>query len=331
MVGPALKNNNHSGSQFRLAIKIVVLGSLPLFLVFRTSILDATDAATSSSSSLASSSSEATRTTPADDSDLIACHKEVFVNLPIGLSLGGSGNTYEMFAHHGAAANWGQWNQEVRLEPMEVVDAMDPVKSGSGGSYSSCSIWEVGAHKHATDSKELMKRYPYCSYHAFEPVPEFFAVLQKDWAEDSRMALHNYGLANKNQTLTMPKTALEGESTYLGKNKDSKNNDDNTFEMKIRTFDYAVQQAGNQIPTVLHVNCEGCEWDMIPQMLDAGFIQKVPVINLGTHAYPIQNVGKRSIEYCQFRLRLSRTHTLHENSCPFAWERWTKKKEKKTT
>ena len=77
---------------------------------------------------------------------------------------------------------------------------------------------------------------------------------------------------------------------------------------------------------VLNIDCEGCEWEMLPQMLDENFIQQVQVINLSVHNYPQHKLQQRVSDYCVIHQRLSATHVLHKKRAyRFAWERWVKK------
>ena len=58
------------------------------------------------------------------------------------------------------------------------------------------------------------------------------------------------------------------------------------IEVQIKSFDFTLA-ASDGIPTMVqincHVNCEGCEWTFLPEALKHGWIQQVPIIQMGWH------------------------------------------------
>ncbi len=88
-----------------------------------------------------------------------------------------------------------------------------------------------------------------------------------------------------------------------------------------------MKEAGSK-PTLLHMNCEGCEWDLLSQDLERenSFVSDIPVIQIGFHNYGEVGLGKRALEYCDIRKKMSRTHRL-VGAVPFAWERWVLKED----
>jgi FkbM family methyltransferase len=236
-----------------------------------------------------------------------ACLKDVLHHLPVGEGrwrLRTKGKT-GVFAHH-YDAHTGFWNQEIRFDPLPELQK------------DACTVWEVGAHENAADSAELLEQYPKCTYHAYEPIPVFYNKLSKKWANEKRVVTHNYGLADKDGSFTVSEDALKGQSTYIAEGSATSGK---TMTANIRSFDFALSEAGGQVPDLLHMNCEGCEWDMIPQAKRAGFLDKIPVINLGVHNYPNDKLGERSVQLCEMRSLLTETHDMVKG-VPFGWERW---------
>lgn len=235
------------------------------------------------------------------------CLKDVLNSLPIVSKQHRRHPKGLVRAHHYDAHNLDKWNADSRLDPFPA----------STLPQSNCTIWEVGAHKQAADSRAMFKQYPQCHFHAFEPVPAYHAELKKRWKHESRMTTHNYGMANQATTLHLASEALAGQSTFV-QDADHKGSQ-STIPLKIVAFETAFHDAGGY-PTVLHMNCEGCEWDFLPQA--ASWLENVSVIQIGFHAYPFEALGERALQYCQIRKVLSRTHDLQPNVVPFGWERW---------
>eukprot|EP00586_Coscinodiscus_wailesii_P010232 CAMPEP_0172497958 /NCGR_PEP_ID=MMETSP1066-20121228/107532_1 /TAXON_ID=671091 /ORGANISM="Coscinodiscus wailesii, Strain CCMP2513" /LENGTH=219 /DNA_ID=CAMNT_0013271011 /DNA_START=603 /DNA_END=1262 /DNA_ORIENTATION=+ len=213
-------------------------------------------------------------------------------------------------------ANSGLWNMEQRFSPLL------PQKLFLNNN--DCSIWEVGANIRAADIEEFMGMYPNCHYHGYEPVPIFFTQLEHYWKSGVRkeksvnLALHNYGIDSHDATFSVSKAALKGEGTYLGNG-----NDVGGIPIKIKSFDNAVEDAGGIYPTLFHVNCEGCEWDMLSNLLRLKSFRKIPIIQFGTHNYG-KTVGERAWELCRIREKLAESHVM-VYGIAFGWERWVLK------
>mmetsp|Transcript_26873 Transcript_26873/g.40823 ORF Transcript_26873/g.40823 Transcript_26873/m.40823 type:complete len:355 (+) Transcript_26873:148-1212(+) len=282
-------------------------------------------------------------TTAADDSNnnnsYTSCLEETLQNLPIGKGAGRLRRNLMVWAHHYDARN-SQWNQDIRFDPLPEL------------SSEHCSVWEVGAHTRAEDSATFLQQYPHCQYHAYEPIPNYYKQLVRHWKvkhttdNADNMHLHNYGLGGNHFQFPVSSDMLKNQATYIGdaaasaaaadndesspsqqQQQQSQQKDGDTTAT-IQTFAYAVNDAGGNKPTVLHMNCEGCEWDLLQQAMDTNFLQDIPVIQIGFHNYGSVGLGARAIEYCQLRLQLSKTHTLVPGAVPFAWERWVLVKRK---
>lgn len=242
------------------------------------------------------------------DLELLQCLKRVLKELPLGKGKRKKRNPQNMMmvhAHHYDAAS-GKWNADMRLVNLPRLD------------QEGCVVWEVGAFKYARDTQELLAKHPHCQYHAFEPVPAFYATLQETWKDEPRVHTHNYGLGKASKSLSVPQSALQEQSTYLDGTKGG------DVEIQIKSFDEAMDETGGKHPTLLHMNCEGCEWDMLPAIVETGFLAQIPMLQVGTHNYG-KDLGSRTFELCQIRQLLNQTHSMTSDSVAFAWERWEKR------
>jgi len=173
--------------------------------------------------------------------DQTQCLKDVLQHLPIGHGRGKFRvQEKQAFPHHYDAGNDKLWNADMRFKPLPQLQTSDP-----------CSIWEVGAHKRADDSRRLLRDYPHCQFHAYEPVPNFFGELEYRWKGEDRMRLHPYGLAAKPSVFRLDPEDLKGQSTYIGETGGG------SIQAQIQSLDVAIREAGNVPPTLLHMNCEG--------------------------------------------------------------------------
>jgi FkbM family methyltransferase len=253
---------------------------------------------------------------PTKDSEMLVCLKEVLANLPIGKGrLSHKRNPRNLqisFAHHyDAETNKNKWNANDRFLPMPELETAEH-----------CSVWEVGAFKTADDSQQLLKSYPKCTYHAFEPIKQYYQELEAKWKSEDRVHTHNFGIGGKELVLNIDPASLQNQGTYIGDA--PKASQDSSVQVFIKSFDSAIAEADGHVPTLLQMNCEGCEWDFLTDGMEAGFIQKIPIIQVGIHNYGDVGLGGRVWELCEIHQRLSETHVMVKG-VPFAWERWVKK------
>ena len=73
---------------------------------------------------------------------------------------------------------------------------------------------------------------------------------------------------------------------------------------------------------LLHVNCEGCEYEMLENIIKSGLHWKIKIIQFGTHFFP--EVPRLTERYCAIRSELSKSHQMVYGTA-FAWERWDRK------
>lgn len=186
-----------------------------------------------------------------------------------------------------------------------------------------CSVWEVGANIASVDSKDLIAMYGSCKYHGFEPFPDFNEKLEEVWKDDNRMTVHKFGIAGEDKTFSVSKDVLagiDGASTFLGDGTDAAGAE---VDIHIKSLDYALEKADG-IPTLLEMNCEGCEWSFLKEAFEHGWIKKVSIIQIGWHVYGDIGVGARAWELCEIREKPSETHVM-DYGLAFGWERWSLK------
>lgn len=248
------------------------------------------------------------------------CLEEAVLHLPIGEGnpvsrAGGNPNGMSVWAHHYDAGRMEIWNGNDRLR--NITELSSPP----------CSFWEVGAHTQAADTRYFLGRYPECDYHAYEPIPLYYEPLARLWKATANVQTHNYGVGKEEGRSHVPNAALDGLGTYIGDAKITPGYKgiQDYQSVTIKSFDAAVQSARGRKPTVLHVNCEGCEWTMVPEAVEAEFVRDIPVIQISFHNYGAVGLGRRVIQYCEIQEQLSRTHD-RVIGVPFGWERWVLKK-----
>lgn len=247
----------------------------------------------------------------ASSSQLTCLHQVLNGELPLNLReldvSQGSANLSVAYPHHWDAGQTSLWNEKIRFEDISKLHRAP------------CSVWEVGANTEARDTKVFMKMYPLCQYHAFEPIPQFAEQLRNNWAGEERIRIHNYGLGGQTVTTKIHEDEIRGQSTFI-QTQDGADGGRGQIEIQVKSLTETIHDIG--LPTMLHLNCEGCEWQLLEAALHDGYLQKISVVQIGWHNYG-SHIGVRAWQLCDLRYRLGRTHRL-VSGVAFGWDRWEK-------
>ena len=88
----------------------------------------------------------------------------------------------------------------------------------------------------------------------------------------------------------------------------------------VKAFGPVVEGLALSDVAVIKMNIEGGEYDLLPAMIDSGFMQHVDTLMVQFHKYGPDDVARRDA----IRAGLSRTHVC-EWVYPFVWEQWARK------
>ena len=117
----------------------------------------------------------------------------------------------------------------------------------------------------------------------------------------------------------MSPSEIDGQSTFGMK--DSAKSSSEKIKLEIREAAGEVRKLrgeSGQI-TLLHVNCEGCEWELLESIIESDEHTKIKVIQFGSHYFSqVKDIATR---YCNVRSQLSKTHRMVYGQA-WAWERW---------
>jgi len=222
--------------------------------------------------------------------------------------------TGKLVAHHFDAGNHHIWNQHMRFEELSSL------KDGN-------LIVYVGANTDGADGVELMRKCPQCIIHIFEPVPTFNKILTEKWdghkvSNGWDATVNKFGLGSNDRIVKLSKASIIGQSTF-----GMKETEGGDFEeLQIRDASKAVGEVLRSLKDktevdLLHVNCEGCEWEMFENLISSGIHTKIRMIQFGTHYFSqVENTQR----YCHIRDSLSQTHHMLYGEA-WGWERWDRR------
>lgn len=244
----------------------------------------------------------------------LSCMEEVGRNLPIR-------KDGYMAAHHWDAAT-GKWNEEIRFMEFDLfIEA--PL------------VMDVGGNVAAFDSQEFRRMLPDAEIHIYEPVPAFFGPLNEAWLSDTKAHIHDYGLGGETGAILLERKDLNGIATFIMDGRREVSNEAKTPQLESDTITMKVMDGKKEISRLLelgyshidllHMNCEGCEWELLERLIQADTLKHVKYIQVSFHNYGERGIGNILPRYCLIREALTRTHEKII-ALPFGWERWILKK-----
>ena len=115
--------------------------------------------------------------------------------------------------------------------------------------------------------------------HIYEPVPQYFANLEKVWSDHVRtnnwtVEVHQYGLGDSTKTILLSEADLQGQGTFGMKDTES----DDEKKIKLDIIDAATvfnNVTGWSDLDLFHVNCEGCEYEMLENIINSNLHQRI--------------------------------------------------------
>jgi len=216
-------------------------------------------------------------------------------------------NSKQLAVHHWLAQT-GLWNEDSRFNNLSLTKAS--------------TVIYVGANSMGADGKRLMDMFN-CTIHLFEPVPAFYAELSTHWAHYKTdlgydATTHNYGLGLDNRTVFLAAEDLDGQGTFgMAENTEKKE-----IPLEIRegaSVLRGLKTNEDDLIDLLHVNCEGCEWEMFDNLIETGELSKIRSVQFSSHFF--QQVPNLVARYCNIKSHLSKTHHMVYGQS-FGWERW---------
>jgi len=203
------------------------------------------------------------------------------------------------------------WNKEVnnwnygghgdrRLTPFEVTLNENSV------------FIEIGGNR-GDDMDFFLNTYPFLNYYVFEPVKQWATHLEN---KHKVPKVHVYAIGLGDEAAELNFDANQG----FGANQWGKR-DAVTIAQVSDFFNSHPVLNSSQID-VFHINCEGCEYPVLEELIKANYAPKWKVLQFGSHNYPHQ----RDImaRYCRLQDLLLPTHN-RVWGVPGAWERWVRK------
>lgn len=229
--------------------------------------------------------------------------QDILRNLPVKPD--GSAHPHFFFV------NTSKWSESrKRLEDIDFLPAR------------ACTVAYVGAGADGFDGIYMHKKFG-CHVRMTEVIPEYSALLKKRTSKYGKyMSVHNLGVGSLGQKARIPEALLRGQGTShqsILRNVSCVK----CVTVRLVRADELLDLFGFTSIDLLHVNCEGCEYDLFTSMSEK-WRSRINVIQIGTHNYPVNEVATSATRLCDMRRKLSETHRMSWGT-PFVWERWRRR------
>ncbi|CAD7937836.1 unnamed protein product [Amoebophrya sp. A25] len=194
----------------------------------------------------------------------------------------------------------------------EVVSSDNGISSDEESSTSpktSTVMLYIGAFRNGTDGMHFAAQHPELEVHFFEPSNDFFQDLvthvAKDKGVDStgemkpenfkeehdqqkrRLFFHNYGVGAKTEVLQLALGADGSTTDNAGWMQAHGHEFDKMESILIKSVDEMFRSVARLGPPkkryeILHINCEGCEYQVLPS-LSFGTLSSIPHVQYASH------------------------------------------------
>jgi FkbM family methyltransferase len=171
------------------------------------------------------------------------------------------------------------------------------------------TVFDVGGYR-GNFVREIVARYDPHVY-VFEPVPEFFEQLVKEFGANPKAKMYNYGLSDCDSISQM---LLAGESSTIYTAGEIQ------ATVQLRDIQTVVQELGITRIDLIKINIEGGEYKLLRRMLATGLVSICQDIQVQFHTFYPKSGRLRS----EIRNALQETH-FAAYDYPFVWENWRKR------
>jgi FkbM family methyltransferase len=181
-------------------------------------------------------------------------------------------------------------------------------------------IIEVGGNT-GQDTSEFIKLYN-SSIISFEPLLTMVKDLIVKFESNPKVEIRPYGLGNRARNLSVEPFDSANTGTSIFR-KLSSANSSTLQQIQILEVIGVIEnirkkRTKNGIIDMISINCEGCEFEILPALIVNNLTQYFRIIQFGSHMNLLIN---SSCIYCQIEQSLERTHQIIYQYT-MLWEAW---------
>ena len=168
-------------------------------------------------------------------------------------------------------------------------------------------VFDLGGYRGQWAS-DIFARYS-CRIEVFEPVPHYARNIEKRFAGNPKITVHELGLAGGTGESSI--AISDDRSSLYGSNGES-------CKIKLVEARSFLEQQGFPRIALMKINIEGGEYELLEHLLENDLIKHVDNIQVQFHDQVVPNAAERMHRIQQ---RLAETHEP-TYQFPFVWENW---------
>ncbi|XP_061162773.1 uncharacterized protein LOC133171994 [Saccostrea echinata] len=182
------------------------------------------------------------------------------------------------------------------------------------------TVFDIGGNK-GEDAEAMIKRYNPGTYVILEPIKTLFSKLVRMFESNKKVTLYNFGLARKDEKFYVNVLGHGGDATSIF----SGNDNGGSCLLRVVNTTQFLLQVGISCYEVdlITINCEGCEFEIMEEILASGMIGQFRHIQFATHP-TLKHLKNPAERYCEIQEKLKRTHKA-SYQYKWCWESWTRK------
>ncbi|XP_055999487.1 uncharacterized protein LOC125654835 [Ostrea edulis] len=182
------------------------------------------------------------------------------------------------------------------------------------------TVFDIGGNK-GEDAEAMIKRFHPGNYIILEPIKTLYSNLVNMFKSNNKVTVYNFGLARKYDKFYVNVVGHGGDATSVFAGND---NGGNCLLRVVNTTDFLLQVG---VPCyevdLITVNCEGCEFEIMEELVGNGMIGQFRNVQFATHP-TLAHLKKPVERYCEIQEKLKRTHKV-TYQYKWCWESWRRK------
>jgi FkbM family methyltransferase len=172
-------------------------------------------------------------------------------------------------------------------------------------------VWDLGGYE-GQWAADIFCRYG-CRVEIFEPVPDYVQKIQQRFANNLKVSVHPFGLAEKD---SKEKLSLSADRSSLF------TSSENLIEIDLVEAAKFIFHNQTQSIDLMKINIEGGEYILLEHLIEKDLISKIKNIQIQFHDFIPDALSRmKSIQQ-----NLKKTHYL-TYQYEFVWENWALKKQ----